>query len=287
MADEDQVADVTEAEVAEAKQLGWADKDAWKGNPDHWVDARTFLDRGRHVLPIVQENNKRLKGEVQLLREQLATSNASIQAANAAIEALQESHDKDVQEQVEAARAELKEQLAEASRDGDHKQVAELTDKLTQLNAADKAAKDDGKEDKKPAPGAQVAPDILAWNARNSEFVADPRRMALAQVEAVRLRQEGETSIGAAFLDKVAAKVDEILGAPRKGGTGKVESGNGGSGRGSNGGGSSGAKSYSDLPADAKTVCDRMAQRLVGPNRAHKDLNSWRASYAKQYFQGE
>jgi len=41
------------------------------------------------------------------------------------------------------------------------------------------------------------------------------------------------------------------------------------------------------LPADAKTVCDQQAKKLVGPGRAFKDEAAWRSHYAEQYFRGE
>ena len=31
----------------EAREMGWTDKDGFKGDPEKWVDAATFVDRGR------------------------------------------------------------------------------------------------------------------------------------------------------------------------------------------------------------------------------------------------
>lgn len=273
--------DISAEEIAEAKALGWKEASEWKGDISKHIDARTFLEKGKHILPFVQANAKRLGGEVESLQAQLRASQEAIKAANTAIAALEESHAADVAEQVEAARRDIKAQLAAASRDGDHEQVAELTDKLTQLNTADKDAGGDGegKDDKPPAP--QLHPEAIAWYRDNVEFVQDPRRMALANAESILLRQEGDKSVGKEFLEKVAQRVETILGGARK--AGKVEGGNGGTGRGSDGGGT--GKTYADLPAEAKKACDKLAARLVGPNRAHKDIASWRKSYATQYFQ--
>ena len=290
MADENEA---TAEEIQEAKELGWADKDAWKGDEDKWVGAKEFLERGRHILPIVQEHNKKLKGTVSTLSTRLATAEEALRSANAAIAALQESNAADVKEQVEAARKDLKEQLAQASRDGDHEKIAELTDSLTQLNAANVDAGgegDDGKggkggkQDDKGDPPA-IHPEVAKWYKENPEFSTDRRRIMLARAVAEELREEGEDAIGAAFLDLVAAEVNKTLGTPQqRRAAARAESGNGGGGRGT-GGGEGDAKTYNDLPAEAKKTCERMAARLVGPNRAHKDLASWQKSYAKQYFE--
>ncbi len=117
---------------------------------------------------------------------------------------------------------------------------------------------------------------------RNAEFMADPRRVALANAITVELRAAGDKTVGAVFLDTVASEVDKALGA-RRGGVTRVASG-AGSARREAGGGGGVTKTYADLPAEAKAACDSMSKRLVGPNRKHKDEASWRASYTKQYF---
>ena len=276
-----------EALEKEAKTMGWVPKEQFRGSEEDFVDAKEFVDRGRQILPIVQANNQRLVGQVNVLGQKLGSMEEALKAANATIEALEESHGEDVKAQVEAARAELKEQLEAASRDGDHAAVADLTDKMTQLNtaAAPKGNGEDKGEVKPPAP-PPIHPDVQAWMTKNADFMADPRRVALANVITVELRQAGETAIGGAFLDKVAEEVDKTLGARKAGSASRVSPGGGGRGRGVDGGGGA-AKSYADLPAEAKAACDKMSKRLVGPNRAHKDETSWRASYAKQYFAGE
>lgn len=219
---------------------------------------------------------------------QLDSVQASLDAANAAIEALEESRAEDVKEQVEAARETLKKQLVTASRDGDHEGVADLTDKLTQLNTADDAVADeeekDKDKDKKKNQRPTLHPEVVQWYKDNPDFATDARKSALANVIAAEMRQAGEASVGKVFLDKVAAEVDKTLGgAAGQRGTAKVEAGGGGGARG-NRGGDVPEKTYADLPAEAKAACDKMSARLVGPNRAHKDVASWRKSYAAQYF---
>lgn len=267
----------------EARMLGWVPREEFKGPETSWVDAETFVEKGRHILPIVQENNKRLMRQNTELATRLASMENSLKAANAAIETLQENHAKDVEEQVRAARDELKAQLRSASEAGDHAAVAEITEKMVQLNAADKSAggKSGGNGSATPATDDAPHPDFKAWAEENPDFIKSARRVALAKVIAEELRLSGDTRVGREFLDAVRDEVEaEFGGVPRKGGgKGKVEGSNGGRGRsGGNG------RSYSDLPAEAREACDRLAARLVGPGRAHKDIGSWRAKYAEKYF---
>ncbi len=286
MADENM--EVSAEELAEAKSLGWAEKENWKGDPERWADAKTFLERGRHILPIVQENNKRLSGQLGTAQGQINSLQSALQAANASIRALEEAHETDVKEQVEAAKAELKIEIERASRDGDHTALADATVKLTELNTAAAVADTDGEKGDKGGKGGKgdeitpIRPDVLQWYKDNPEYMTDQRKRALAIVVSTEFRQAGDTSVGKEFLDKVAAEVENTMSGKGRG-PGKVEAGNGGGGRQDRGGSGSG-KTYADLPADAKAACDKMAGRLVGPNRAHKDTASWRASYTKQYF---
>lgn len=288
--DDEQTGDLSEKEMDEARSMGWAGKDEWRGDPDAWVDAKTFLQRGRTILPILQKNNEGLRGQLTQLSGKISSLETSLQAANATIEALEESHAADLEEQVKAARAQLRKELAAASRDGDHDAIADITEKMTQLNDANIEAggDDDGspRKGKKPEKQAKTQepaplhPEVAAWYSANPDFVKNRRKVALASVVAQELRENGDLSSGAAFLDKVAEEVDRQLGNTSRGSS-KVAAGNGGGGR---GGESSANKTYADLPPEAKAACDRQASRLVGPNRRHKTLDSWHKSYVSQYF---
>ena len=46
--------------LREAKTLGWVPKDQFRGSADDWVDASTFVERGKQVMPILNHNNERL-----------------------------------------------------------------------------------------------------------------------------------------------------------------------------------------------------------------------------------
>lgn len=48
----------------EARSQGWTDKDAFKGDPNKWVDAETFVKRADEVMPFLKKQNGALKREL-------------------------------------------------------------------------------------------------------------------------------------------------------------------------------------------------------------------------------
>jgi hypothetical protein len=295
MADENDVIDgevleVSDEELREARAHGWADKDKWRGSPEEWVDAKTFLERSRNILPIVKAKNRELETRVSSMAEQLNATQEALRAANAAIEAIQDSQAEDVKEQVEAARRQLKQELTAAYRDGDHEGAAELTAKLAELgstedddNSRPRRKKTDTDPDESRRP--RIAPEVLMWFEENPDYKKPGRKLALATAITDEFRAKGDRRQGVEFLEAVAEEVEKTLNGGGTSSIGKVSPGNGGSNRQSSGGG--GQKTYADLPAEAKKACERMAQRLVGPDRKFKDVAAWRKDYAQKYFEQE
>lgn len=269
---------------ARAEKLGWIPPARFKGDPERFVDAAEYIERGETVLPIVKEQNRRLEQQIaELTRRNEATAQALTQATQA-IDEMQERHSVETQKAVERARKELKAQLAAASEAGDHEGVAELTDKLVQMNAAEKDA-EEGKEPKKAAPAPYVPPaELTEWNADNPWFGKDRRKTALALGIAQELREAGDKSIGREFFDKVTEELNKTLGQsgePASSAASKVEGARNGSDSDSRSGPQ---KSYANLPADAKEACDKDAKQFVGPGKKYKTQAEWRSRYAQLYF---
>lgn len=274
----------SEEQVAEAKSLGWAPQDAWRGDPERWVDADVYLERGWGIHHVKDQLESERQRSAQLEAKLNETSEA-VKAANAAIAALEEANSATAKAAAEEAVQAVVNELAEAHKDGDHALAASLTAKLATMNQELVAAggkKQEQSKDEEPKPRAVMAPELKAWLEANADFAQDRRRVALGNVIAGELRAEQPDLKGTAFMDEVRARTEKMLGIVRRTGSQKVESGGGGGGRGSSG--SDGGKSYADLPPEAKAACDKQEARLVGPGKAHKDQASWRASYVRQYF---
>lgn len=267
---------------AKAEKLGWIPPKRFKGDPERFVDAEEYIERGETVLPIVKEQNKRLTAEVETLRADQVKTQAALAAATKAIEEIEERHTVATQKAVAAARDQLKAQLASASEAGDHEAVAEITERMVDLNKAEAAPPPKKEATAAPAPYV-VPPDLQQWNTENEWFGKDKRKTALALGIAQDLREQGETSIGRLFFDKVKDELEGMLGTKALEPRGdKVEGGRNGS---ENETRSGARKGFSALPADAKAACDADARNFVGPAKKYKTQAEWRTRYAEIYFE--
>jgi len=266
---------------AKAEAMGWIPATRYKGDPERFIDAESYLERGETVLPIVKEQNKRLQAELAQVKQAAEANATALKVAQDAIEQIEERHSVETQKAVERARTEVKAQLAAASAEGDHQGVAELTDQLTRLNAAEAEA--GPVEKKQAAPAAFITPtDLSEWNSRNPWFGKDKRRTALALGIAQELRDGGEKSIGAVFYELVGAELEAMLGEKEAAAAGKVEGARNGS---DNEPAAGGKKTFMALSKEAKEACDNDARQFVGPTKRYKDLAAWRARYAEIYFE--
>lgn len=268
---------------AQAEKMGWIPPTRFRGDPERFVDADVFIEKGETVLPIVKKQNQLLRQELEATKAQANANAAALAKATKAIEEIEERHTVATQKAVAAARQEVKTQLAKASEVGDHEAVAELTDQLTQLNVAET-----GKEEKKTETTTVAAPFVpppalAAWTEENPWFGKDKRKTALALGIAQELREAGEKSQGAEFFELVSAEMDKTLGTREvERPVDKVE----GARNGSEGGRSGGKKGYANLPADAKAACKQDARNFVGPGKRYKTEAEWNTRYAELYFEG-
>ena len=258
-----------------AEAMGWIPPSRFKGDPERFIDADTYVKRGEEVLPIVREQNKRLHSELDTLRRESAQTRQALEKAQKAIDQMEEVHSVATQKAVEKARQDLKSQLAAASEAGDHEGVAELTDRLTKMPtiAAAKPAAE--------APASQSftpPPDLAEWNAENPWFGTNKRKTSLALGIAQELRDAGETRQGRAFFDLVKEEVEKEL-APAAPPVDKVAGNRGGS----EGGSSSARGGYASMPAEARAACDADSKRFVGEGKKYKTVADWRTRYAEIY----
>lgn len=279
-----------ESEVR-AREMGWLPQEEFKGDPDRWVDAETFVKRGEEMLPLIKANARRLETELEKTRGELKKVTTLLQASAESIEELKNFNSKIARERAEINRRELVSAIALARKDNDIEKEAELQEQLTEqtkaLREAEKTSDTEGKPAAKPAaaaPQPELTPVFKEWMGENTWFGTDKRKTSLAMgiAEEIRSTPDGAKLPEAEFLKKVTEEVEATLGgnAVRRAAPAKVEGDVGGT---RPAGGAKG-KSYADLPAEARAACDRQGNRLVGEGRAFKDVNAWRKHYAEKYF---
>lgn len=274
-----------EAVETKARGMGWVPKEEFRGDEAVWRSAEEFVERGEQIMPILKKNNERLALENAQTRAEVERLNGLVNASQEAITELKKFHSAATAKQVEKAKKDLLTEIKQAKKDGDTDTETDLQEALTELRAAEKDVKDLPLLPTPPQP--VVDPAFIAWKAENPWFGQDRRKTALTVAAAEELRADARNNgiLGKAFFDMAAADAEGVL-HPQGGkkGPSKLEEG---SGSHSNGAGAPKGKSYTDLPQDARDVCDRQSKTLVGPGRAFKTAKEWQAHYVEQFFLGE
>lgn len=280
----------TEVEV-KAKEMGWSPKEEFRGDPEKWVDAETFVKRGEEVLPILKANNRRLQERIAQTDKKLEETNKLLASATDAIEALKATTSKAALDTVRQQEVQLKGALKAAREADDVDQELDISARLQETRTAIKEAEKEASKPKVETPTPPTPenpndptkhPEWKSWIADNSWFGKDKRKTAVALAAATELREGGDTSEGRAFFDKITDEVDKVFNPSKttRETPSKVEGTTGGGG-----GGSGRGKTYADLPAEAKQACMNVANRVVGPGRAHKSTEEWQKAYAAKYFE--
>ncbi len=291
--DEDTGNDVPPEVLKTAREMGWTPKEKFRGDPEKWVDAETYVERGEHVLPIVRADRDRLRRDLLTRDTEFGTLKQQVATTNAILKDLTVQFDSKLQSELAAQRRSLKATLKEAVEDRDTDTELDVREQLEQLTVAEREAADRAKtnKDKLTAPATptdldpqpQLSPDFMAWNKDNPWYGGktpeDRKRTKAITRIAEDLREEGETSIGREFMDLCLEELEKTESSTQQRSTSKVEGGN----PRSNGGSQTG--SYASLPAAAKAACEEFAQDLVGEGKVYKTLPEFQKYYAKTYFE--
>lgn len=297
-----------------AREMGWSPREQWRGNPDNWIDASTFVQRGEQVLPILQANLRQRDTQLITLRRQSEQQARELLEAKEAIQVLTNISTEEARRAAKEKRRELLRQQAQARTDGDAEaeielgeQIADITVEINQGEAQGRAG---GKKPGTKAAPRQQQPQTAAdgdggeegegsqndptkdpayqtFKQQNTWFGTDHRRTALAVAIGQELRADPANNHlqGKAFFDKVVNEVNRTIAPPRSGS--KVEGGATG-GNGANGGGTfsdpTSGKTYNDLPLEAKNAFERQAKLVVGEGKAFKTKSDWLKYYLQSYF---
>ena len=264
----------------EARALGWVPKEEFRGEEDRWIDADTFVERGKHIMPILQKNNEKLQQQLREESTKREKLEAAVKASQESLAAMEEHFSAATKRQVEKARADLLTELKAAKASGDVDAEVQITDELSQMNIAAAATKvESPKVETKSVAPTEDLPEVKAFKAANSWYGTDLKKTVQFNRIAEDLRLDGNTLTGQAFLDATMNKYNEANRPTES----KVESGGG---RQSGGSTTKGSR-FADLPPEAKQACRDDAKRLVGENRRFKTNAEWEQRYAEIYFGDE
>lgn len=243
-----------------ALKMGWTPKDQFKGDPEKWRSAEEFVDRGENMLPIVRAKVKQQEQEINELKQTM--------------QQFAEYHTKTEQRAYAKALADLKEQRAQAIAAGDGATFDRVDDAIEALRK--------NVEQAQPVPApkrdASDSPEYIEWKSRNS-WVNDPDMERHATEIAQNLRQAGVKEAGHEFLEMVGKKMriafPEKFTNPRREAAPSVEGGLPAPRK--------GGKTFADMPAEARSACERMAKNVFSDKP--KEAAEFKANYVKQYFE--
>lgn len=219
---------------AEASKMGWVPEDKFRGDKSRWVDAKTFVERGHQVLPIVKAQLRKTEEELAQVRQAAKEFQDFTSAAK--------------EREVGEWKAKYEEALrakSEALTQGDGDKFIEAEEKQRELEAS------------KPQPKTEppkVDPAFAAWRADNEWYGVDEARTRRANLIGAVLAADGMK--GREFYDAVDAELDrrerDEQGTARTGAQrgGKVAAA------------SKGAHTYENLKPEYKTACDRFVKNL-------------------------
>jgi len=231
--------EISEEVIAQAKSMGHAPLEEWRGDPDKWVDAQVFVDRGKNRIPIL---NERIKHQAQQLNEMKATM------------AEFASHYTGVQKKAyERAIRDLKAAQTEAVAEGDTAKFSAVDQQIEHLRANPPAAPNI------QPPDPSQDPVFQEWLGENQWYKDDKQLGAYAEASAgPYVRQSNPGLVGADFLDEVrkevAARFPEKFGVKSRP-VPVVEGARAAQPRKSKGNG------YRNLPPDAQAACDKFVKQ--------------------------
>jgi hypothetical protein len=283
-----------------ARRMGWRPKEEFHGAEADWVDAKTFVDNGKRILPIVNANLARERERNAALQTELEGTKSRVAELSQTVDSLKTFQAEVAHQQRERIRAEEMAKLKAAREVGDVEAEVKALDKIAETReepveakartvVADAQAKANGVDHE--AEGARrvqrpVTPTAREWAAENSWFGTDPVKTDVALGINARLAAQGgfEGLDERQRLDLIAREtLKHFNPAPpaAAAAASRVEGG----GRSAEGGGDAGGGGFDNLPADVRAAADEQGERLglIGPNKAFKTKAEWREYYARVY----
>lgn len=265
----------------EARNMGWVPEEEFRGNKDHWVDAEQFVERGRQVLPILVQNNKRLQRELLTRDQKIGNLESSLENQQALLESLEDRYGRITKQAVADAKVRLKAELKQAREDDDLDAELDIQEQMRNLDKVETTPPVKKKDPPKQQTAA-LSQEFQEWQAENSWFGQDKKKTKEILRIAEDLREDGNVLEGVAFMEECARILEERnpSGQNNNASRAPINRVDSGSSRGS----SRGGKSFADLPAEAKEACWQDVEELVGPDKRYKTQKDWEAAYAKVYF---
>lgn len=230
---------VTEVEE-KARSQGWVPLEEFRGDPNQWRDAKTFVERGEIIIPIMKERNEKLERKLHDME--------------GSVKELVEFSKKAEERAYQRARNDLEVKRLMAVENADTEAFREAERELDSLQKQKEAAA--------PARGFEEPPEMKAFRQTNgSWYDVDPDMTAEADALGIAYAKQGLPY--GKILEKVQDRIKALhpakfANARREQASAVEFSNDTGLPR------KSSTKDYAHLPADAKAQCDKFIRDIRG-----------------------
>lgn len=251
-------ADVIVDYEAEAKKMGWAPADEFKGDPKLHIDAETFYNRAVEYMPIAKATIKKLSERIDRMERDAKQFG--------------EFHSKTAEREYQRALDTIRAEQEAAVESGDieaHRAASAKLDKLEKPAA--------------PSQGGAISPEeaaeaLIDWRRENKWFGDNKLMTDYAELQADKMLKAGmmpgpehlaalTEKVKAKFPEEFEDKGDDGADPPRR--RSAVDGGNTIPPR-------RGGKGFSDLPPAAQAACDRyIKQGFVKSREAYVKDYQW------------
>lgn len=166
-----------------ARRMGWRPKDEFRGDPNRWTDATTFVDRGENELPVLRERYRALDDRFAKLEtttgETAKEMTARLKAMSSTFDEFREFSKRGEERAYARAKAELEARMAAAVQTADTAQFTVAKNELDALDRSRAALPPPAEKRNDPPPPVtvvppQLHPDAQAWIGDNHWFNRDP-----------------------------------------------------------------------------------------------------------------
>ena len=236
-----------------AKAEGWVPENEWRGDPDKWVNADKFVERGENILPIVKKQRDTAQDELLQLRGELNEVKKTSAEFKEFQDTVLSNTKKKLQQEIES----LKEDKKQAAKDSDLEAVVRIDE---QIETREEAVKEPVREPVQA--GQEISPAdqqlFTDWVGENSWYKDNPRmrRYADSYGQEITGRMRGRE-----FLDDLTLEVEKAF--PQEFSNPKrtrrdTDGGDPAPPKGGNG------KTFDDLPPDAQAAAMRFEKSVKG-----------------------
>lgn len=171
-----------------ARRMGWRPKDEYGGNPDRWVDAKTFVERGETELPILRERFRKLDDRLANTENRLKDTTDKLEQSTKVLVEIRDMSRTAEDRAYKRAMADLANKEREAVREASEEKYNAIQAEKAAVEASRPKPEETVQRTEPPVP--QTNPVIDQWLADNGWFMQDRVLNAVAIEEDVAIKRD-------------------------------------------------------------------------------------------------